>query len=233
MSSSKPAPGGSVTDRTGRNVPVMHWALDEFEMPDIFSADEFEGDVAEHDSMHADGAEAHEAHEAQPDVERLTADAYARGRAEGERKAQAMAESEIAPVLSALNDAIATVQLHQARWLSNTEEHIAALAVAVARHVLTREVTADATHVRALVAEALSQYPLDSQIVVRLNPDDIAACNTVVVTDNAGRAADVRWTADPQVVRGGCLVEGRERVIDGRIDTLLERLYRSIGNVQA
>ena len=33
--------------------------------------------------------------------------------------------------------------------------------------------------------------------------------------------------------RGGCLVEGRERIIDGRVDTSLERAYRSIGQVQA
>jgi flagellar biosynthesis/type III secretory pathway protein FliH len=51
--------------------------------------------------------------------------------------------------------------------------------------------------------------------------------------DSAGRMQDVRWVADPHIVRGGCLVEGRERIIDGRVDTSLERAYRSIGQVQA
>jgi flagellar biosynthesis/type III secretory pathway protein FliH len=46
-------------------------------------------------------------------------------------------------------------------------------------------------------------------------------------------ALEILWQADAHVVRGGCLVEGRERVLDGRIDTALERVYRSLGQVQA
>ena len=58
-----------------------------------------------------------------------------------------------------------------------------------------------------------------------------AACDTVA--DGAGRVRDVRWVADAHIARGGCLVEGRERIIDGRVDTSLERAYRTMGQVQA
>jgi flagellar biosynthesis/type III secretory pathway protein FliH len=75
--------------------------------------------------------------------------------------------------------------------------------------------------------------PVDSSIVVRLHHDDLAACAGLITPDAAGRTPDIRWTADPHNQRGGCLIEGRERIIDGRIDTSLERAYRSIGNIQA
>jgi flagellar biosynthesis/type III secretory pathway protein FliH len=45
-------------------------------------------------------------------------------------------------------------------------------------------------------------------------------------TPIAGRS--VRWISDPEIRPGGCLVESRERLVDGRVDTALERIYRTI-----
>ncbi|MEQ1690783.1 MAG: FliH/SctL family protein, partial [Gemmatimonas sp.] len=112
-------------------------------------------------------------------------------------------------------------------------ENIAAIAIAVTRHIIEREVTVDHTIVRDLVQRALSQFPIDQTITVRLHPDDAATCSSSALADPSGRVKDVRWVSDPNIIRGGCLVEGRERIIDGRIDTSLERAYRSIGQVQA
>jgi flagellar biosynthesis/type III secretory pathway protein FliH len=39
--------------------------------------------------------------------------------------------------------------------------------------------------------------------------------------------------ADPAVGRGGCLVEGRERILDGRLDVALERAYRTLAGLAA
>lgn len=209
---------------------AVSWALDEFAMPDIFTMP----------AAHAEESES-EIPEAPVDVGALLAaertraetEAYARGRADGEREAKARAESEISTAVAALTEAVQVVRLHEARWVGNAEANIAALAVAVARHIVGREVIADPETVRALVTRALVGMPLDSAIVVRLHPDDMTACAALTVPDVAGRTSDIRWTADPHIMRGGCLIEGRERIIDGRIDTSLERAYRSIGNIQA
>jgi flagellar assembly protein FliH len=206
-------------------VRAMTWALDEFAMPDIFpmdgdAAEEYEAPEVSHETAAAERS-------------RFESDAFARGRAEGERAVRERMASEIASAVAALNAACSAVQVHEARWVGNAEENIAALAVAVARHIVQREVVADPATVRALVTRALVELPVDSTIVVRLNPEDIAACGGLSVPDAAGRTADVRWTADPTIMRGGCLIEGRERIIDGRIDTSLVRAYRAIGNLQA
>jgi len=42
------------------------------------------------------------------------------------------------------------------------------------------------------------------------------------------RSRDARWIADARVAPGGCIVEGRERIVDGRVDTALERIYRRL-----
>ena len=160
-------------------------------------------------------------------------DAYARGVHDGERAAATTSDARMASALSALGESIASVQLHTARWTANTEENIAALAIAVSRHIVEREVAVDHTVVRDLVQRALSRFPIDQSITIRLHPDDAATCSSAALAVSSGRVKDVRWIADASIIRGGCLVEGRERIIDGRVDTSLERAYRSIGQVQA
>ena len=204
---------------------AMTWALDEFAMPDIFPMDGVAADeYREPDNAHEIAA---------AERSRFESDAHARGRAEGERTVREQMASEVASAVAALNAACAAVQMHEARWVANAEENIAALAVAVARHIVQREVVTDPATIRALVARALVELPVDSTIVVRLHPEDVSACVGLPAPDAAGRIADVRLTADPAILRGGCLIEGRERIIDGRIDTSLIRAYRAIGNLQA
>jgi flagellar biosynthesis/type III secretory pathway protein FliH len=36
--------------------------------------------------------------------------------------------------------------------------------------------------------------------------------------------------ADPAISAGGCLIEGHERIVDGRVDAALERLYRRLSH---
>ncbi len=43
----------------------------------------------------------------------------------------------------------------------------------------------------------------------------------------------LRWMADERVERGGCLIEGRERIVDGRVDMALERIYRALSGRHA
>ena len=202
------------------------WTLDELPVPDIFPM----SDAPSRLEL-ASGIDVH-AHFA-AERTRLEADAYARGVQDAERAARAAGDARLASALSALSESIASVQLHTTRWTANTEENIAAIAVAVTRHIVEREVTVAHTIVRDLVQRALSHFPIDQTITVRLHPDDAETCSSAAMADSAGRVKDVRWIADPHIIRGGCLVEGRERIIDGRVDTSLERAYRSIGQVQA
>ncbi len=208
---------------------ALPWALDELEMPDIFSMPSNEALFhahVEHDTAQAPQADA-DTHAG------IDAMAYARGHADAVRTVRAECDASLASALAALADALNTVRLHEARWTANAEENLAALAVVVAQHIVEREVTMDPTIVRDLVRRALSEFPLDQVINVRLHPEDIATCGGLLAPDAVGRIQDVRWIADQTMHRGGCMVEGRERVIDGRVDTALERAYRTIGQLQA
>lgn len=203
------------------------WALDELPMPDAFSMPE----AITHHAASRDTMDAH----AQMAAERtrLEADAYTRGYEDAVAAARNSADARLAAALGALAEATASVRLHESRWTANCEENLAALAIVVARHIVQREVSVDQSIVRELVQRALSQFPIDQTITVRLHPDDVASCNDLVRQGVNGLVQDVRFMPDPHVNQGGCLVEGRERIIDGRVDTSLERAYRSLGQVQS
>ena len=215
-----------------RPAPVTKWALDELEMPDIFEGP-LNRDLAarpEAGTAHARGEQAITAHQ---ELARTEAAAYAHGQADGEKLAWAELLPRVEFIAQALGAALADVRLHQARWTANAEENLAVLAVAVARQLIAREVETDATIVSGLVQRALAQFPLDQQVTVRLHPDDANSCIELLQPSEGNKFHEIRWATDTQVHRGGCMVEGRERIIDGRIDTALERIYQSIGNVQA
>jgi flagellar assembly protein FliH len=212
--------------------PVAKWALDEFEMPDIF-----ETPVA-HEAPRMETVATPVVTEQQvitspQELARIEAAAYAHGRADGEKMAWAELLPRIESIADALGDALEDVRLHQQRWTSNAEENLAVLAVAVARQLIAREVEGDPTIVTGLVQRAIAQFPLEQQVTVRLHPDDVESCSMLLQPAEGNKFHEIRWAADPLVQRGGCMVEGRERIIDGRVDTALERIYRSIGNVQA
>jgi flagellar biosynthesis/type III secretory pathway protein FliH len=67
---------------------------------------------------------------------------------------------------------------------------------------------------------------------VRLNPGDLSLLTAA--TSPGGDAIhvapgrEVEWSADPGIEPGSCVVEGKLRVIDGRIDHALERIYQKL-----
>lgn len=208
------------------------WSLDEFVAHDVFFASASGPDDVNAAAPSAEALEADYNRRLSAERARIEADAYARGRADGERAARATLDDAIASALSALSGAVESVQMHEARWLGNVEENIAALSVLVARHVLQREICADPSVVASLVAHAIEQYPIDQEVTIRLSPEDLALCRQVIDNEMGG-ARHMRWIADNSIARGGCLAEGRERIIDGRVDTAIERAYRALAGVQA
>jgi flagellar biosynthesis/type III secretory pathway protein FliH len=221
------------------------WALDELDMSDVFMPlHDFGSGVS--DAPPAPGVSVAPS-AAEEELESrvaarlvalrpaIEAEAFARGHAVGVQAAGAAAHEQVARIAQALGEATQAVQTHEQRWLGNVEENLAAIAVTVARHLIHRELTADASVVTSLVTRALKQFPLERTISVRLHPDDHAIVQEALEasTLTVPTSHEVHWHADPHIVRGGCLVEGRERVLDGRIDTALERAYRALGQVQA
>ncbi len=152
--------------------------------------------------------------------------AYARGLAEG--RAQAMEEANrtikrAAGLLVSTAEALDAARLGVVREL---EDSVYLLALAVAGHLIQREVAADPSIVRELVHRGLEAFPVGSRVEIHLNPEDLAALKSQFELPGAdGRATELQWLADPAVERGGCTLDTPHRVVDGRVDMALHDLY--------
>lgn len=148
------------------------------------------------------------------------------------REAGAAAERErIEGALTAVHGLLDQLREREARWAERLEENLCALAVAVGRQLFDAELEAAPAHTAVLVRRALSEFPIDQPVAIRVNPSDLASITAHAVADGGqatvGRA-DAQWVPDPRIAVGGCVIEGRDRIVDGRVDTALERIYRRL-----
>jgi flagellar assembly protein FliH len=111
----------------------------------------------------------------------------------------------------------------------DTEQHLVALALDIA-HKLVTDIPVTAEMVQVAVGEALVEVEGASEVHVRLNPEDLELLkksDSSLLTPSA-QGARVQFHDAPEVSRGGCLVQTRFGVIDGRRETRLELLKKSL-----
>jgi flagellar assembly protein FliH len=190
------------------------------------------GDEEEATALEREEAAAARARQAELD------EAYLRGVSDGQAQGEQAERARLRGAMMAAESALEDVRTGEARWLANIEENIAAIAVGVAQQIVAREVSATHAIVLEMVTRAVQEFGLDQALSIRLNPGDLDSLHSVERTTSAETTAitkgrDVRWLSDARIEPGGCLVEGRERIVDGRVDTGLERLYRRLTNTHA
>ena len=153
--------------------------------------------------------------------------AFEEGRAAGRAEAQQAADRRVVDAVQALAAAAGMVRHHAHLYAGVLEENLTALACAVARHVIQREVQLDPGQVRELVQKAIAEFPQETMLRVRLHPADHALLN------GDPSYPEITWVADARIVRGGCVVEGRDRIVDGRVDLALEQVFRRLTGTDA
>jgi flagellar biosynthesis/type III secretory pathway protein FliH len=164
-------------------------------------------------------------------------DVYRRGYDEGRADGELAERARLRLARQAAEEALEAVDAGRASWTDSAQENVIALGVAIARHIIDRELTNDPAIVTRLVEKALAEFPIDQPLRIRVHPDDLAVLEALdapalrAVGERGGRTA--RWHADARVTPGGCVVEGRDRIVDGRIDTALERVYRRLTHSHA
>jgi len=154
------------------------------------------------------------------------AEAYARGHQAGRAEALEDANRTIKRAASLLVSTAEALDAARASVVRELEDSVYLLALAVARHLVQREVSADPAVVRALVQQGLEAFPVGSRVDIHVNPEDLTVLRSQGEMPNGdGRAAELQWIPDPEVERGGCTLETPHRVVDGRIDLALSDLY--------
>lgn len=180
------------------------------------------------DGARASGSASDSDQTSQAEYERGCREGFAEGRVEGLAEGRRLERETLAALRLTLTAVVDDVAQRQEEWLEALDENLAALAVAIARQLIGRELEGNRDAVVELVRRALSQFPVGQAITIRLNPQDLTLLSDASADESATTRQDARWIADPRIDPGGCVVEGPDRVVDGRLDRALERVYRSL-----
>jgi len=187
--------------------------------------------VLEGELAPAPGARTGDEPVAQPEYDRGFHEGQARGRAEGVAEGRRLERETLATLRVTLSAVMEDLASRQDEWMETLEENISALAVGIARQLLGRELNGDREAIVDMVRRALTQFPVGHEVAIRLNPEDLTLLTSAAEEQTAGARQEARWIADPRIDPGGCVIEGPDRVVDGRLDRALERVYRKLTDV--
>ncbi len=102
------------------------------------------------------------------------------------------------------------------------------LACELARQVLRHELSTNPNALQPVIREALSVLATDCKAaLVRLNPLDFDVLEEVLRQEFTGLSLSL--LADPNIPRGGCLVESAGTVVDGTIEKRWSRAVARLG----
>jgi flagellar biosynthesis/type III secretory pathway protein FliH len=88
----------------------------------------------------------------------------------------------------------------------------------------------DLKTVEKVVHEALSQVQDTAEISIRLHPEDLALLrkHESPLLEGLPETGPLRFSASPEVTRGGCVVQTRFGLIDALRETKLEQLRKAV-----
>lgn len=118
---------------------------------------------------------------------------------------------------------------NEKNFLRHAEKHVVTLAIAVAKRILGREVETDKEIIVFSVREALKQVADKARIIIKVNPEDL---ENILLHRKALQKMDrnfpeLEFEADEKISRGGCIIQTRTGVIDGRLTSQLEEIERN------
>lgn len=126
-----------------------------------------------------------------------------------------------------LNTAAMQLRLMDQETLSDLEQQVVALALALAQEILGREARAfDDVAVGAAV-KAMSLTPDRGPCVLRVHPSDRAAVTSYISA--ADQRQEVEVVADPGVERGGCIAVAGPLLVDAQITSAISRIAEALG----
>ena len=158
---------------------------------------------------------------------------YERGWAAGEAAGTVFGREKIEAAAAGLFHLLDELDGVKRKILARAEGEALKLAIAIARRILVREISARGDVLRRIAVEAVAQAVEREHLTIRVNPDDLeramAMKKDLALSVEGLKAVSVE--ADKSVLPGGCIVESAMGDIDARIDQQLIEIARDLGAV--
>lgn len=158
--------------------------------------------------------------------------AVANPSSEDQRRESQPQTEDLTRLVAALNEITDSLHRLHERTVASHPAEIARLAVEIARRILKHQVDQGDYEIQAIVEEAIRQSPTRQNVVIHLNPDDLALCRELQRQDSQNPFAGLEFTADESVGRGECLVETPKGIVKSFMEEHLERISEALQKVQ-
>ena len=135
-------------------------------------------------------------------------------------------------VCRTLQDLTAKLNQFYDEIFASHKEEIARLSVEIARKILMRKAEDGDYEIETIVREALKNAPTHQDLVVHLNPQDLASCQKAQQNDGSGTLAGIKFVADHNIGRAECVLESPKGIIESLIDEHLEQIGKALKKVE-
>lgn len=149
------------------------------------------------------------------------------GHREGEARGRKSGERAMRPQIKALEQLLQGLSTPYAELDETMEQELVQLAMAVARHLVRRELRTDPSAVVAVLREALGALPsADRKVRLYLHPQDARVVRDALQVEELNRPWSV--VEDPTLSRGGVRVETDTSRVDATLETRLNAVIASV-----
>lgn len=166
------------------------------------------------------------AQQAAIDLTAAFADAERRGYAAGQEKGQLAASETLQAQIDRVESLVVHIGQSRRELMENAEDAMVGVVFAAICRILGEQ-GASREMIRNVVCSAAAATREREQLVARLHPDDAA-----LLKDGADDG-DIRISADPSVVLGGCIIDSPGGSLDARFETQLELLGAALKSARA
>ncbi len=128
----------------------------------------------------------------------------------------------------AINGVVIKLNQFYEKVFAEQKEEIAKLSVEIARKILMQKVEDGDYEIQSIIKEALNIAPKKQDIVVHLNPEDLAECQKALQNEPDGTLKYVKFVSDSNIGRAECLLESPKGTVESLINEHLDRISKAL-----
>ena len=152
--------------------------------------------------------------------------AYQSGFLAGEQKGREEGIEHIRPAMELLQDWAQIIKSEKEELVRRYEKDVVELAFQISEKILAREIQTQPEAIIDSVRAGLRKIVNAEEITLRVNPEDMKVLESVQdeLSKDLSKGHPLRLQSDPSVNRGGCVFETENGILDGQLDSQLNRL---------
>ena len=152
-----------------------------------------------------------------------------RGELLGDLEAERIRISQLCQAFQGL---VAKLDQFYNKILAEHGKEIARLSTEIARKILVQKVEKGDYEIESIVEEALKNAPVREDLVVHLNPEDLAQYQKLQQADAIDTSAGIKFVADSNIGRAECLLETGKGIIESLINERLKQIGKALNKVE-